>query len=279
VLYAVCGLLMTPLLRYRPGALLGLGAAAIAATCLVALAAPPSGEALRVHIEHATQIYGRDGFAGILVFRLYETRFFMLPVGLAIMPKTVGLMLCGVAAWRLGLLRDPERHRVLLRKILSGTGWIGGTLTVLKVYLESFGHLGDVLSMLLGVASSVPLAFAYAAGLLLWWNSGKRQASPALAAIGRMALTNYLLQSVVLGFIFYGYGLGLFGRLGSAAAALAGILIYAGQLAFSRLWLERFRFGPFEWLWRSMTYGQWQSMAHRQVTRPPEFEPTWFTLR
>jgi uncharacterized protein len=75
-----------------------------------------------------------------------------------------------------------------------------------------------------------------------------------------MALSNYLAQSVVLGFVFYGYGLGLFGKLGSAPVALLVAVLYAGQLVLSRAWLRRYRFGPVEWLWRSLTYGRWQPM-------------------
>jgi uncharacterized protein len=75
-----------------------------------------------------------------------------------------------------------------------------------------------------------------------------------------MALTNYLAQSVVLSLLFYGYGLGLYGRLGSAAGAGIGLALYAGQVAFSCAWLRRYRFGPVEWVWRSLTYGRGQPM-------------------
>lgn len=75
-----------------------------------------------------------------------------------------------------------------------------------------------------------------------------------------MALSNYLAQSVVFTTIFYSYGIGLFGRLGSAAALLLGLTVFAAQLIASELWLRQFRFGPAEWLWRSMTYEQWQTM-------------------
>jgi uncharacterized protein len=103
----------------------------------------------------------------------------------------------------------------------------------------------------------LPLALAYAAGLLLVLQSPRaaRLAAP-FAAVGRMALTNYVAQSVILGWLFYGFGLGLSGRLGSAAAAAIGIVLYVVQLVFSRAWLRRYRFGPVEWLWRSITYGQ-----------------------
>ncbi len=84
--------------------------------------------------------------------------------------------------------------------------------------------------------------------------------APAPPAVGRMALTNYLVQSVIATTIFYGYGFGLFGsvdRLGMMAT-VAGVWI--AQLIYSPIWLSRFRFGPAEWLWRSATYGKAQSM-------------------
>ena len=78
---------------------------------------------------------------------------------------------------------------------------------------------------------------------------------------------NYLTQSVIFSALFYGFGFGLFGRLGSAVAALLGLVVFAAQLAASDWWLERFRFGPTEWLWRSLTYGRWQP-RQRTLTAP-----------
>ena len=80
----------------------------------------------------------------------------------------------------------------------------------------------------------------------------------SLSALGQMALTNYLMQSVVLSFVFYGFGLGLFGKLDSMRGLAIVIALYGAQMVFSVYWLKRFRFGPCEWLWRSLTYGQWQ---------------------
>ena len=76
-----------------------------------------------------------------------------------------------------------------------------------------------------------------------------------------MAFTNYLTQSLVLGWIFYGYGLGLFGRLSVVAAFAVALVLYAAQIVFSAWWLRRFRYGPVEWLWRSLMYGKRQPMA------------------
>ena len=85
--------------------------------------------------------------------------------------------------------------------------------------------------------------------------------------------TNYLAQSVVLSLLFYGYGLGLYGRLGSLAAVGVGLAVYAGQVVFSWAWLGRYRFGPVEWVWRSLTYGRGQPMRRAGSDDRGEAEP------
>lgn len=74
--------------------------------------------------------------------------------------------------------------------------------------------------------------------------------------VGRMAFTNYVMQSLLCGWIFYGYGLGLFGKIGPAAGMGLVLAIYLGQMLLSFWWLDRFRYGPLEWLWRALTYGR-----------------------
>jgi uncharacterized protein len=105
------------------------------------------------------------------------------------------------------------------------------------------------------------MAAAYVSGItLLFQREAWRRALLALAPVGRMALTNYLLQSVIGVLVFYGYGLGIMGKLGSAAQLAVAAGIFALQMIFSRLWLSRFRFGPVEWVTRSLTYGEAQPM-------------------
>jgi uncharacterized protein len=130
------------------------------------------------------------------------------------------------------------------------------------VFSDSTGRTLPIPERLLRLCSFIPLAFSYAAGVLLWMAPGRVTRVTALfASLGQMAFTNYLTESVVLGVIFYGYGFGLFGRMGSAPAVLIGIALYIVQLFFSRVWLRHYRFGPVEWLWRSLTYGRWQRMC------------------
>lgn len=105
--------------------------------------------------------------------------------------------------------------------------------------------------------STEATSIAYAAALLLLWQSGRaRRFLRALGAAGRMALTTYLTQSIVCTLLFYGYGLGWYGRTGFTGMLIITVVLFGIQMAASVWWLERFRFGPAEWLWRTVTYGR-----------------------
>jgi uncharacterized protein len=104
-------------------------------------------------------------------------------------------------------------------------------------------------------------AIAYACILLLIWQRprGERLLRP-LAATGRMALTTYLTQSVVCTLLFYNYGLGWYGSVGVSGCFLLTLILFACQMVASTWWLARFRFGPVEWVWRTLTYGHAPAM-------------------
>ncbi|GAB3023928.1 DUF418 domain-containing protein [Bowmanella dokdonensis] len=93
----------------------------------------------------------------------------------------------------------------------------------------------------------------------LTWPAWRRLLQ-VLAPFGRMALTHYLLQSLILSSLFYGYGAGLYGQLGRSWELLLCLLVVAVQVPLSHWWLKHFRFGPMEWLWRCLSYQQWQPM-------------------
>jgi uncharacterized protein len=110
------------------------------------------------------------------------------------------------------------------------------------------------------------MAAAYVSGItLLFQRDAWRRLLVVIAPVGHMALTNYFLQSVMGVLLFYGYGLGLMGKLGSAAQLALAVAIFALQCVFSHLWLTRFRFGPVEWVSRSLTYGRAQPMRRASV--------------
>jgi uncharacterized protein len=121
-------------------------------------------------------------------------------------------------------------------------------------------HLGE-----LGMAA------AYAAGItLLFQRDAWQRRLAVFAPVGRMALTNYFLQSVMGVLLFYGYGLGLMGKLSSAAQLAVPVGLFALQAVFSHLWLARFRFGPIEWVQRSLTYGKAQPMRRASLPEKEE---------
>jgi len=115
--------------------------------------------------------------------------------------------------------------------------------------------------MTLGTLASVFVPLGYLSAVTL----GSRTLA-FLAPAGHMALTNYLLQSLVWTWVLYGYGLGLWGQVPRAAQVLLTFAFFAVQVSASRWWLERFRFGPAEWLWRSLTYWQLQPMRRSPPT-------------
>jgi uncharacterized protein len=242
-LYAVCGLLLVPALGLRWPWLTMIGVMCIALPEIrwFGMHFPPGDTA----IAEARHVYGDEGFLAILRFRWAETWSLIVPILIAVLPRTVGLMYLGSAAWRSGILRTPERYWRVLVAVLVAGGIAGSWLT-----LHPVDH----------VDASILMAMAYVSGLLLLLTPARATSWRGLAALGQMALTNYLMQSIVLGFVFYRYGLGLFGRLDAPATAAIGVTLYIAQVFFSRWWLSRYRFGPFEWLWRSLAYGRRQPM-------------------
>jgi len=260
-LYAICGLLLLPMISAPWPILLLIGTASIALPEFAWFGIHlPSGPAAISDIAQAREVYGYEGYFAILRFRWQETWSFIVPLLIAVLPRTMGLMYWGVAAWRSGILLSPQRHRGKLTLCLLVCVAFGGTMTASDVWAAASGHAPWPALRNLHIDASILLALAYLSGLLLWLTPQRAARMPGIAAIGRMALTNYLVQSLVLGVIFYGYGFGLFGRLGSAAAASIGVAVYIAQVYLSRFWLERFRFGPFEWLWRSLSYSSRQPM-------------------
>lgn len=96
-------------------------------------------------------------------------------------------------------------------------------------------------------------------------NVGAQGLLAPFSAVGRMAFTNYIMQSLVFGFVFFGYGLGLFGKMGAALVFLLGVVVYGLQAILSIAWLRRFRYGPIEWLWRTLMYRRMPPMLFKPI--------------
>jgi uncharacterized protein len=263
--YAVAGFVVLPLLFGPRWLALAVAAASLAIFIAMPLLPPPvafpSHPWIRAHVVEAARIYGSGGFSDVLAFRIFEIPA-ILPLHVLIFPRTVALFLFGALAWRSDLLRNaPQRTSMLCATAIAGIV-CGGALTLAATadipFAVRFSARSGGVAERLG---SILLAASYAAAVLAIMTkpAGKKVLGWA-APVGRMAFSNYLAQSLILGFIFYGYGLGLFGRLGVTAALAIAIAVYALQAAASAWWLTRWRYGPVEWLWRSLMYGQWQPM-------------------
>jgi uncharacterized protein len=179
-------------------------------------------------------------------------------------PRATGMMLLGMALYKAGVLTG-ERDRqwngrlaligLTLGTLISGFGVWQNELAGWTIEYSFFnGGQFRTLGM-------VPLVLGYI-GAILWLCEGRLSAwmERRLAPVGRMALTNYLTQTLLATTVMYGHGLGWFATMGRAELWLVILPIWGLQIVWSSWWMERFRFGPFEWLWRTATYWTAQPM-------------------
>jgi uncharacterized protein len=175
--------------------------------------------------------------------------------------KVLAMFLLGMVIGRRRMWENIELHLPMLRRVLIWGVLIGLPANLLLASRSGqFGvadapglaGLSDTVLYALGVA---PLAMGYAAAfVLLWQRPWWRGVMEWLVPTGRMALTNYMMQTVIAMLIFYGVGLGLGGRLGATYFLPLVLVIFVAQTLFSHCWLAHHRFGPMEGLWRRLTY-------------------------
>lgn len=184
------------------------------------------------------------------------------------------MMLIGMALFKLRLLHLGHPQRPYVWMILVGYG-LGLTVNFFEVrHLLTHGF--DVMARLRAEVSYDVGRLAMTTGhvglLMLFCNSGWLAGlQRRLAAVGQMALSNYMTHSVVAAVVFHGYGFGLYGHLARHQLYYVVFSIWVVQLIASPIWLSHYRFGPVEWLWRSLTYGQRQPM--RRVTGADQGTP------
>ena len=185
----------------------------------------------------------------------------------------LGRFALGAAIGRSGVLEDIPGHLPLLRRV-AATAIPLGLLLALVIQLVSKGYwtpfeAARPLAQALRSPAALLLAGGYSAGIVvaLHTKPGARLLR-VFAPVGRMALTNYLAQALIYGFVMSGLGLGFAGRIGTSAVIATCIAFFGLQTAFSHWWLARFRFGPMEWLWRALTYGE-RPAFRRAATAAP----------
>ena len=287
VTYALLGFVLLLFFRRTPVSRLPKWAVALALlplvlTWLMALAAllaqqdpQASAEMQKAMAEQGRQMvaagdaqrmaYGSGTFAEATAQRAADTG---MMIGFIVFfgPLVLGMFLFGSWFVRSGVMRDPGAHLPLFRRLLVSGFALGLPLMLWAAWTHptmsfSDASVGTAAAQSAGQVANVLMCFGYFAAIVLLmqqpaWAQRLRWFAPA----GRMALTNYLLQSVVCTVVFYGYGLGHFERLPRVWQPLFVIAVFAAQVVFSRWWLSKFRYGPAEWLWRWLTYLQRPAM-------------------
>jgi len=213
-------------------------------------------------IEETRQTFSRGAYAEMVRFRARALPEEMWSIA---DPFILMLFLLGLYAGRRGIFHDVSANLPFIRRVrwwglAIGVGGnaafaVGGSFDLSPTSVKQ--NVGVL--CLLFAAPAMSCFYASSIILLTQEETWRKRFQP-LAAVGRMALSNYLLQSLICTTIFYSYGLGLFCKVRPSLGLLLTLVIYLIQIPLSLWWLRRFRFGPMEWLWRSLTYWQWQPM-------------------
>ncbi len=177
-----------------------------------------------------------------------------------------GLMLLGMAFFKLGVL-SGARSKVFYATSVCLALAVGIPVILYGIHYNfaidweapQFFFIGTQFNYWASVLVSIGWLSLV---MLLCQSDSLRLLKDALAAVGRTAFSNYILQTIICTTIFYGHGLGLFGLISRTGQATIVIVIWAFQIALSTLWLRRYRYGPLEWLWRSLSY--WQRQPFRR---------------
>jgi uncharacterized protein len=275
IIYALLGLLLIPFRNLKTKTLLIVGlilALNVPGVLLGAavLAAPISPEQMQgspetqaQFLEMAKEVFAikQSGTFAQLAQTNYTIGFLSKMAFMVITGRlwiTFGLFLLGMCAGRLEIFKDSEANRAFFRKLLWPAGVVAFVTTLVEWRYpmgQQFRSAMDLLHWFSMIIQHISLATFYLAAVtLLYWRRPTRGLLPALAPLGRMGLTAYLGQTVFGVLVFYGLGLGLMGKIGAAAAVGAAIAFFVLQTLLANAWARRFKLGPAEWLWRSLTY-------------------------
>jgi uncharacterized protein len=188
--------------------------------------------------------------------------------------KILAMFLLGLYVYRRGFFQHPLDHISFIRRAMIVGLSVGILCNVLFAWFShseldlppSFDGLIGVMMYDIGVPA---LAVGITAAIIVLWLIGiSRQTLRIFAPVGRMALTNYLMQTAISLFIFYGWGLGYYGKVGAFTATILALAIFSAQIILSSIWLRYFAYGPIEWIWRQLTYQRWLNIRLQPQTEP-----------
>ena len=286
-LYALSGLIAVVFIRLAPRHLIigGIVATLVGMVNFAAYTVDQYAADLAAHAPHASRAaidawnYGLGSFypsPGVLAADMalhrgswwglasdmLERWRILIPNTAGFIPETVGLMLFGMAGYKSGFLTGQWSDRGYRRFALA-TVPPGLAAFALLIWADIASHFYIVTVFGGFLVAVVPFRIAMAAGyaaLIIFATRRHGWLATRIAATGRAAFSNYLGTSLVAAFVFYGWGLGLYGHVTRAQAWLLVPLVWLLMLAWSKPWLDRFHYGPLEWLWRTLSRGSLQPM-------------------
>jgi len=270
LVYGLAAFLMLPFARVRPKVLIGVAAGLLLfLSCWSAweTLGPPAEALTRTSPAYLAEQTARlGGYPQVLAFMSKTTFEWSVDIWLLWwVLEAAAFMLLGMALLRLGVLDGKASTRTYA---LLAVGGLAVALPLNAAETRAMWQAGGgrlAWTELTHQTGRLALTLAWMGLFHLAWRALPRILFAPLASLGRMALTGYLGQSVICALIFSGFGLGLWGRLGWPQLWLLIVPIMALEAAFAMLWLRAFRFGPVEWLWRSLTYGRLQPMRKSAV--------------
>ena len=233
----------------------------------------PSPEDLEATVANVRESY-RSAFAVLATDTWYMQSQFFFRHGLL---ECLGMMLLGMALLKLGVLSGSSPVRVHVAMIVVGyaVGLSVNISELRQVEQERFSAEVFLRTFLTYDLGRIPMTLGHIGTIALlcrarWFTKAAR----VFAAVGRMALTNYLAQSLVCLFVFTGAGLAWYGQLARHELYYIVVAIWVVQLIWSPLWLHHFRYGPAEWVWRSLTYWRRQSLRRASPVTSQLSAPT-----
>jgi len=176
-------------------------------------------------------------------------------------PKVLAMFLLGLYVGKNYMYAELEKYRPLLKKVQRIGLGLGIAAGIAHAYFEfdkqSLPKIMGIWDTITYALNVVPLSLGYTATIALFWLDGKfKNSLRLLVPVGRMALTNYIMQTVLGIIIYFGIGLGLGGKVGPLVYMFIAIGIFILQVLYSHWWMRRFNYGPLEWIWRMLTYGK-----------------------
>ena len=203
----------------------------------------------------------RESYTSAFLWNIKKSNYMILQViPMFLIWDALAMMILGMALFKSGVLQGERSSVFYIRLMVVGfsVGLLTNGYEVSRAITSNFSILNTFAQMQPTYhVGRLGMCLGYI-GLLVWLSKihAMTWVAGLLANVGRMALTNYLMQSVICAFVFTGLGLSLVGELNRASLYPVVIAIWIFQLCVSHWWLKRYRFGPVEWLWRALTYGE-----------------------